>query len=208
MEHIELVVLFLLVAVAVLTALARVLGVPYPILLVVGGSLVGFAPGVPDVQLDPDLVLLIFLPPLLFNAAYFASVRDLRASARGITLMAVGLVLATMCAVAVVIHAVVPELPWAAAFAFGAKGGFLLEIGIATITEQDQRDVQHQGSGSDLDTRVQSARLFAGYELQKTAAVPDERGHRAQQQQDDRPLSPGRPATTLIVGRHRHRSKH
>jgi hypothetical protein len=63
MEHVELVVLFLLVAVAVLTALARVLDVPYPILLVLGGSLVGFAPGVPHIELEPDLVLLIFLPP-------------------------------------------------------------------------------------------------------------------------------------------------
>ena len=79
MDHVELVVLFLLIAVAVLTALARVLDVPYPILLVLGGSLVGFAPGVPDIELEPDLVLLIFLPPLLFNAAYFSSLRDLRA---------------------------------------------------------------------------------------------------------------------------------
>ena len=95
MEHVELVLLFLLVVVAALSALARVIGVPYPILLVVGGAFVGFAPGVPDVELEPDLVLLIFLPPLLFNAAYFSSLRDLRANARGITLSAIGLVLLT-----------------------------------------------------------------------------------------------------------------
>ena len=120
MEHIELVVLFLLVTVAVLTAIARVLRLPYPILLVIGGSLVGFAPGVPDVQLEPDLVLLIFLPPLLFNAAYFSSVRDLRYHARAITLTAIGLVLLTMCSVALVAHAAIDGLPWAAAFALGA----------------------------------------------------------------------------------------
>src|SRR5215218_707303 len=120
MEHIELVVLFLLVTVAALTALARVLDVPYPILLVIGGSLVGFAPGVPDVQLDPDIVLLIFLPPLLFNAAYFTSVRDLRAHMRSITLTAIGLVLLTTCSVALVAHAAIDGLPWAAAFALGA----------------------------------------------------------------------------------------
>jgi Na+/H+ antiporter len=119
-EHIELVLLFLLVTVAVLTALARVLRVPYPILLVIGGSLVGFAPGVPDVQLEPDLVLLIFLPPLLFNAAYFSSVRDLRMYARAITLTSIGLVLITMCSVALVAHAAIDGLPWAAAFALGA----------------------------------------------------------------------------------------
>jgi Na+/H+ antiporter len=120
MENIELVVLFLLVTVAALTALARVLRVPYPILLVVGGSLVGFAPGVPDVQLEPDLVLLIFLPPLLFNAAYFSSVRDLRADVRSITLTSIGLVLLTACSVALVAHAAIDGLPWAAAFALGA----------------------------------------------------------------------------------------
>ena len=120
MEHVELVVLFLLVTVAVLTSLARLLGVPYPILLVVGGSLVGFVPGVPDVELEPDLVLLIFLPPLLFNAAYFSSLRDLRADLRAITVSAIGLVLLTTCAVAVVAHEAIDGLPWAAAFALGA----------------------------------------------------------------------------------------
>jgi monovalent cation/hydrogen antiporter len=120
MEHVELILLFLLVAVAVLTGLAQALRVPYPILLVVGGSVLGFMPGVPHIELEPDLVLLIFLPPLLFNAAYFASLRELRADARAISLSAVGMVLLTMCAVAVVMHAVVPHLPWAAAFALGA----------------------------------------------------------------------------------------
>jgi monovalent cation/hydrogen antiporter len=120
MEHIELVVLFLLVTVAALTALARVLGTPYPILLVIGGSLVGFAPGVPDVRLDPDIVLLIFLPPLLFNAAYTSSVRELRAAMRPIVLTSIGLVLVTTCSVAVVAHAAIDGLPWAAAFALGA----------------------------------------------------------------------------------------
>jgi monovalent cation/hydrogen antiporter len=119
-EHIELILFFLLVSVAALTGLARALGLPYPILLVVGGSVLGFAPGVPDIALDPDLVLLIFLPPLLFNAAYFASVRELRENGRSIALSAVGLVLLTMVLVAVVLHAAVPEMPWAAAFAFGA----------------------------------------------------------------------------------------
>ena len=120
MDHVELVVLFLLIAVAVLTALARVLDVPYPILLVLGGSLVGYAPGVPDIELEPDLVLLIFLPPLLFNAAYFSSLRDLRADLRPITLNAVGLVLVTTVLVALVAHAAIDGLPWAAAFALGA----------------------------------------------------------------------------------------
>jgi len=119
-EHIELVVLFLLVTVAALTSVARLLGVPYPIVLVIGGSLVGFAPGVPDLLLEPDLVLLIFLPPLLFNAAYTSSIRELRSQMRAITVTSIGLVLVTTCSVAIVAHSAIAGLPWAAAFALGA----------------------------------------------------------------------------------------
>ena len=96
------------------------LAVPYPILLVVVGSLAGFVPGMPHVTLDPDVVLFVLLPPLLYNAAYSSSLRDLRANARVITLSAVGLVAATTCLVAVAAHLAVPELPWAACFALGA----------------------------------------------------------------------------------------
>jgi CPA1 family monovalent cation:H+ antiporter len=94
--------------------------VPYPILLVLGGLVLGFLPGVPPAELPPDLVLVLFLPPLLYQAAFFSSPRDLWANARPITLLAVGLVLVTMTAVAVVAHALVAGLPWAAAFALGA----------------------------------------------------------------------------------------
>lgn len=120
MEHFELILLGLLSAVAVLSGLARVLGVPYPILLVIGGSLLGFVPGLPRLELEPDLVLLVFLPPLLLNAAYFSSARELRRDLRVITLNAVGMVVATAAAVAVVAHAAIDGLPWAAAFTLGA----------------------------------------------------------------------------------------
>lgn len=120
MEHFELTLLGLLIAVAGLTALARALDVPYPILLVIGGSLLGFVPGLPHVELDPDLVLLVFLPPLLFHAAYFASVRELRRQARPILLNSIGLVVLTAATVALVAHALVDDLSWAAAFTLGA----------------------------------------------------------------------------------------
>lgn len=120
MGEAELLIVGLLVAVAGLSALARWLSIPYPIVLVVGGALVGFVPGLPEVRLDPEVVLVIFLPPLLYGAAFFANLRDIRANLRGLTLSTVGLVLATMGAVAVVAHEVVPGLPWAAAFALGA----------------------------------------------------------------------------------------
>jgi monovalent cation/hydrogen antiporter len=120
MHGVELVLISLLVAVSVLSAASRAIGVPYPILLVLGGLVMGFIPGVPEVELDPELVLVIFLPPLLYSAAFFASLRDLRYDLRSISMLAIGLVIATACAVAVVAHALIDGLPWAAAFALGA----------------------------------------------------------------------------------------
>jgi monovalent cation/hydrogen antiporter len=116
----ELLLLVLMVAVGGLSVLAGTVRMPYPILLVLGGLVLGFVPGVPRAELPPDLVLVLFLPPLLYQAAFFSSPRDLRANARAITLLAVGLVLVTMSAVAVVAHTLVDGLPWAAAFALGA----------------------------------------------------------------------------------------
>jgi monovalent cation/hydrogen antiporter len=118
-QHVELVIFGLLVATAGLAVLSRVLGVPYPITLVLGGCAIGFLPGVPHVELEPDLVLLIFLPPLLYGAAFFTSLRDLRAKARPIALLSIGLVFGTMGAVAVVAHEVI-GLGWGEAFVLGA----------------------------------------------------------------------------------------
>jgi Na+/H+ antiporter len=120
MREPELLLLVLMVAVGGLSILAGTVRVPYPILLVLGGLVLGFVPGVPPAELPPDLVLVLFLPPLLYQAAFFSSPRDLRANARTITLLAVGLVLVTMSAVAVVAHTLVGGLSWAAAFALGA----------------------------------------------------------------------------------------
>src|SRR6266566_2162487 len=120
MGQAELLIAGLLVAVAGLSVLARRLSVPYPIVLVVGGALFGFIPGLPEVKLDPEVVLVVFLPPLVYGASIFANVSDFRANLRSLTLSAVGLVLATMCAVAWAAHALIPGLPWAAAFVLGA----------------------------------------------------------------------------------------
>jgi monovalent cation/hydrogen antiporter len=120
LHEIEPLLLALMIAGAGLSVLARVVGVPYPILLVLGGLVLGFVPGMPPVELPPELVLVVFLPPLLYWAGFFSSPRDLRAEARPISLAAVGLVLATMVAVAAAAHAVVDGLSWPAAFALGA----------------------------------------------------------------------------------------
>jgi Na+/H+ antiporter len=120
LHDIEPLLLALMVAVAGLSVLARLVRVPYPILLVLGGLVLGFIPGMPDVALPPELVLVAFLPPLLYWAGFFSTPRDLRADARSISLAAVGLVLATTVAVAVAANAAVDGLGWAAAFALGA----------------------------------------------------------------------------------------
>src|ERR671928_338510 len=120
MGQAELLIAGLLVAVAGLSTLARFLSVPYPIVLVVGGALLGFIPGLPEVALDPEVVLVVFLPPLLYGSSIYANFGDLRANLRALTLSAVGLVLATMCAVAWAAHALIPGLPWEVAFVLGA----------------------------------------------------------------------------------------
>jgi len=109
----------LLVSVALLNSIANWLRVPYPIVLVVGGLALGLVPGVPEIELPPDLVLLIFLPPLLYSGAFFADLPALRRDARVISLLSIGLVLATAVAVAVVAHAAF-GLAWEPAFVLGA----------------------------------------------------------------------------------------
>jgi len=109
----------LLVAVAALATLANRVKVPYPILLVIGGSVLGFVPGLPKVRLDPELVFLLFLPPLLYVSAIFTSWRDFRANIRPISFLSVGLVLMTTFVVGAVVH-VAAGLPWAAALVLGA----------------------------------------------------------------------------------------
>ncbi len=121
LSHHDLVsMLVLLTAGAAMLVLVPKLRIPYPILLVLGGLALGFAPGLPEIDLPPDLVLVGVLPPLLYGAAFFTSLRDLRANLRPVGLLAVGLVLLTMVVVAVVAHEIVPGLPWAAAFVLGA----------------------------------------------------------------------------------------
>jgi CPA1 family monovalent cation:H+ antiporter len=112
--------LALLVAVAGLGVLAQRVGIPYPILLVFGGLVLGFIPGMPPVRLAPDLVLLLFLPPLLYSAGFLSSPHDLRAQAIPIARLAVGLTLATMAAVAAAARALVPDMPWPVALTLGA----------------------------------------------------------------------------------------
>lgn len=108
-----------LVLVAALALVARRIQVPYPILLVVGGLLVALIPGIPRIHLNPDLVFLLFLPPLLFPTALFTSWRDFRADIRPISLLAVGLVIITTVVTGLLAH-FWTGLPLAATFVLGA----------------------------------------------------------------------------------------
>ena len=116
--HLELWILGLLTAVAGLVMPSNVFRVPYPVFLVLAGLALALIPIVPDIELPPDLVLLVFLPPILYSAAFFSSPRDLRANLRPIGLLSIGLVLVTIVTVAVVAHLAI-GLPWGAAFVLG-----------------------------------------------------------------------------------------
>lgn len=111
---------FILMLVAVLNIVARKIQMPYPVLMVIGGLVLGFIPQLPRVVMPPELVLPILLPPLLFAAAFLTSWHDFRSKLRPIVLLAVGLVLVTTLAVACAAHFIIPGLPWAAAFVLGA----------------------------------------------------------------------------------------
>ncbi len=111
--------IFLLGAAALLTQLARLLKVPYPVFLVLGGLAIGFVPGLPAVKIAPDVIFLVFLPPLLSAAAFFSSPRELRVHLRPITLLAIGLVLFSTVVTALAAHFLM-GMPWAVAFVLGA----------------------------------------------------------------------------------------
>ena len=113
-------VLMLVTGAATVAGLARRYDLSPPIMLVAAGLALSYMPGVPAYHLDPDLVLVFFLPPLVYSAAVNSSLTAVRANARPIALLSVGLVLFTALVVAVVARLVIPGLPWFAAVAFGA----------------------------------------------------------------------------------------
>jgi monovalent cation/hydrogen antiporter len=110
----------LLLAAVLLVRAADIVHLPYPIVLVLGGLVIALIPGAPHLELEPDAILLVFLPPLLMSAGWYANPRELKAESRALGGLALVLVLVTMTAVAVVAHALVDGLPWAAAFVLGA----------------------------------------------------------------------------------------
>ena len=106
-----------LIVIAVLFEVARRASIPYPALFVLGGLALGFIPGLPSIHLEPELVLLVFLPPLLFVAAFETPIRDLRRNLAPIARLSFALVILTAVVVAAVAQTLVPTMGWAAAFA-------------------------------------------------------------------------------------------
>src|SRR5206468_5945292 len=119
MKELE-VLLGMVLAAALLAALARRLGAPYPVFLALGGALLAFVPGAPSLTVPPELALALFVAPVLLDAAYDTSLRDLKDNWAPVTALVVVAVALTTVAVALVAHALVPAMPWTAAIALGA----------------------------------------------------------------------------------------
>ncbi len=119
MHNIEVVVI-LLAVMAALSAVAEMIRISYPVLLVVVGLGIGLIPGLPTIELKPEIVFFVFLPPLLYAAAWATSWHDFKKLKRPITMLAIGLVLFTTSIVAVVAHYVIPDFSWPLAFLLGA----------------------------------------------------------------------------------------
>jgi monovalent cation/hydrogen antiporter len=114
------VLLFLLLSAVALGWIARHFNFPYPIALVIGGGALGLVPRLPQFPFDPQFILILVLPPILYQAALLTSWRDFKANIRPIGLLAIGLVIVTTLAVGTALKLLVPECPWSAAFVLGA----------------------------------------------------------------------------------------
>jgi monovalent cation/hydrogen antiporter len=119
-EAVQAVFLMLLVFVAMFAGLARRLKVPYPILLVIAGLLVSFLPGMPRIGFNPDLVFVVFLPPLLYSAAWTLSWREFQRNFVSIAMLAVGLVLFTVMGLALASGSLLPGFDWRSRVLLGA----------------------------------------------------------------------------------------
>jgi CPA1 family monovalent cation:H+ antiporter len=129
-------IIVVFVAIIVLVTIANRINVAYPIVLVLGGIAIGYIPGVPTIPFPPELVLVVFLPPLLYWESVTAPTSEFRAGALWIFQMAFGLVIVTTIVVAAVAHAIVPGMSWGVAFVLGAIVSSTDEVAFAAIADQ------------------------------------------------------------------------
>src|SRR5712671_5648925 len=135
-QAVELVFLLLLLFVVAFGALARKLRTPYPIILVIGGALLGFVPAIPNVPLNPDVVFFVILPPLLFNAAWLTSWREFSYHLVSILLLAFGLVTFTVLGVTFAGHWFLADFDWRVGLVLGAVVAPTDAIAAASIAKR------------------------------------------------------------------------
>ncbi|HZS47518.1 MAG TPA: sodium:proton antiporter, partial [Blastocatellia bacterium] len=169
MEALELILCMLAVS-AAFDLVARRLSIPLPSLLVLGGLVLAIIPGLPRAELPPDLVFLIFVPPLVYWAALTIPFQDFRDNIRAITLLGVGLVLATMAVIAVTAHALIPGLPWNSSFVLGA---IISPPDVIAVTAVTRRLKIPQVISTILEGEglVNDATAFVVYRMAVTAVV-------------------------------------
>jgi len=119
MENLE-IIYFLLFSAVLLVGIAQKIHVPYPIILILGGGALGFIPGIDNIFFDPNLILTIFLPPILYYSAFAISFREFQKNWKNIFSLALGLVAFTTIVIGVIFKGIFPQFSWALAFAFGA----------------------------------------------------------------------------------------
>lgn len=129
-------IIVVFLAIIVLTTIANRINVAYPIVLVLGGMAIGFIPGIPTFPLPPEVVLVVFLPPLLYWESLTAPTSEFRAGAFWIFQMAFGLVIVTTIAVAAIAHAIIPGMSWGVAFVLGAIVSSTDEVAFAAIGDR------------------------------------------------------------------------
>ncbi|SEW51233.1 Na+/H+ antiporter [Chitinophaga arvensicola] len=114
------IVIFIMALMILLSAVADKIRLPYPVLLITAGIGIGFIPALPNIELNPEVVFLLFLPPLLYDAAFNISPEEFRTNFNTIGTLAIGLVFLTAAAIAVVAHYLIPGMTWPLAFVLGA----------------------------------------------------------------------------------------
>ncbi|GCE22585.1 Na+/H+ antiporter [Dictyobacter kobayashii] len=170
LDKIVLITLILLISMVILAAIGSRLRLPYAILLVLGGGLIGLIPALPHIELQSELILVIFLPPLIYTAAWFTSWRDFRNQLDFILLLAIGLVLATLLAVAFVAHTFIPGLPWAVAFVLGAVVSPTDTVAASSII-QGQGLIRRIAAVIEGESLVNDATGLVAYRFAIAAAV-------------------------------------
>jgi len=162
--------LFILLVIVVLVWVANRIGVAYPIVLVLGGMLIGFIPGVPVVSMPPELVLVAFLPPLLYWMSVTAPTSEFRASAWWIFQLAFGLVVITMLVVALVAHAIVPAIGWGVALVLGAIVSSTDDVAFAPLADR-LRVPRHVVATIEGESLVNDATSLVLYAVAVAAVV-------------------------------------